>query len=139
MLKLSPQSHVDHVPNAVISQVLERFRDKNEFFIETFTLVKGELENGLHGPLCGDRPVPDSECRHERRAGRDWTSRLVQRPKRQTKLCTVIGGPAGAEPCVLYTVFGGPPTPREPGDPDLPPEQAAASQAFWAEHALSAE
>ncbi len=37
--------------------------------------------------------------------------------------------------CVLYTAFGGPPTPQEPDDPGC--KDVEASRRFWAEHALA--
>jgi hypothetical protein len=42
---------------------------------------------------------------------------------------------------ILYTAFGGPAAPREPGDPSLDGNEAglAESKAFWAEHALSSQ
>jgi hypothetical protein len=54
-------------------------------------------------------------------------------------LITVIGGPHLDDPCILYTAFGGPATPKEPGDPSLDGNliELAKSQAFWAEHALA--
>lgn len=54
-------------------------------------------------------------------------------PERQT--CPACGGTGSTT--ILYTAFGGPLAPREPGDPDLPAEERAESEAFWAEHALS--
>ena len=52
-------------------------------------------------------------------------------------MMTVIGGPDGDDPCVLYTAFGGPAAPREPWDPSLDEAGWAASLAFWEAHALS--
>ena len=37
--------------------------------------------------------------------------------------------------CVLYTAFGGPASPQEPGDPGC--KDLAASAEFWREHALA--
>jgi hypothetical protein len=37
--------------------------------------------------------------------------------------------------CVLYTAFGGPAAPQEPGDPAC--KDPSASAAFWREHALA--
>lgn len=53
---------------------------------------------------------------------------------------TVVSGPSpdadGTR--VLYTVYGGPPTPREPWDPSLACDDAkrAEAAAFWDEHAI---
>jgi hypothetical protein len=38
LLTKHPESHLDHVPEIVVTHILERFQDKTEFFIETFTL-----------------------------------------------------------------------------------------------------
>lgn len=37
--------------------------------------------------------------------------------------------------CVLYTAFGGPPAPQEPGDPGC--KDPATSSTFWRDHALA--
>jgi hypothetical protein len=37
--------------------------------------------------------------------------------------------------CIIYTAFGGPATPQEPGDPSC--KDPVASNAFWREHALA--
>jgi hypothetical protein len=37
--------------------------------------------------------------------------------------------------CILYTAFGGPPAPQEPGDPGC--KDLATSAAFWRDHALA--
>jgi hypothetical protein len=40
--------------------------------------------------------------------------------------------------CILYTAFGGPLTPKEPGDAALSGEERQESFKFWSQHALSA-
>lgn len=132
-------SHVDHVPAVVVEHVLDRFKDKEAFFIETFELPESlpTLDNALYGPMCGDDSVPESEVRYEPRPGRSNNSRLVDRPIRQTRTVTVIGGAHDGQPCVLFTVFGGPCSPKEPTDPYLKPEEVEKSKEFWAEHALA--
>ena len=52
---------------------------------------------------------------------------------------TVVAGPDGEIPCRLYTCYGGPCAPREPGDTSLSDEERAESLAFWLQHALSSE
>jgi hypothetical protein len=37
--------------------------------------------------------------------------------------------------CILFTAFGGPPTPQEPDDPTC--KDPEASEKFWSEHALT--
>ena len=168
-------SHVDHsLTEEQLGYLLDRFADRNAFFLETIELPKtlGTVPCGLWGPIMGDPPVRDEEICHERRGDRVWTSRLVERSTRPTRTITVIAGPHeekcprcdgsgecisldipyGASPmtyscwdckgtgtkkhaCVLYTAFGGPASPQEPGDPAC--KDPAASAAFWREHALS--
>lgn len=136
MLELHAESHVDHVPEEIVRFVLENFKDRDGFFIETIALPEhlGTVPCGLHGPLMGDPPVPESEVRYQPRGARQYPSRLVNRPVRQVNTLTVITGPHDGRPCVLYTIFGGPTTPQEPADPTC--KDKAASERFWAEHAL---
>lgn len=133
------ESHVDHVPQAVIDFVLDKFLDKNGFFIETFELPDElpTLENALYGPICGDKAIGEVQATYGRRGDRDYESRLIDKPVRQTSICTVIGGPHDGHPCVLYTVFGGPQAAKEVNDPTLKPEEREDSITFWSEHALA--
>jgi hypothetical protein len=40
--------------------------------------------------------------------------------------------------CVLFTAYGGPAAPREPGDSSIASwEELTQSRRFWAQHALS--
>lgn len=139
---IRPVSHLDHgLSEAVVTWLLERLGERDGFFIETLQLPPelGTVPCGLHGPVMGDEPVPDSECRAEIRGTRAWESRLCDRPVRQVRTVSVIAGPHGDAPCVLYTAFGGPVAPREPGDPNITDEaERARSVSFWREHALSA-
>jgi len=134
------ESHLDHgLSQSHINWLLERFADRQAFFIETVELPAQlePLSCGLHGPLMGDAPVPEAECHRARRGERAGDSRLCRRAPRPTRLVTVIAGPDGGEPCVLYTAFGGPSAPREPWDPGLDDAGRAESEGFWAAHALS--
>lgn len=136
-LILASGSHLDHgLTEAQMNYIMEKYQDRDGFFIDTFELPKelGSVPCGLHGPATGDEPVLDSECRMEIRGSRPWHSRVCDRPTRPTQTMTVIAGPHDSHPCVLYTAFGGPLAPREPGDPAC---DKAESEAFWAEHALS--
>jgi len=140
-MKILDASHTDHVTPAILAWVAERFADRDAFFIESVELPEemGSVECGLYGPAMGDEPVRDRSAFERKREGRDWASRCVARPMRQTQTLTVIAGPAGDKPCVLYTVYGGPAAPRGPNDPHIESEEEReASKAFWAEHALSA-
>ena len=140
MLKILPVSHTDHsLTPAHLNWILTHFADREWFFVETVELPPElpDLDCGLHGPLVGDPPVPETEVTYLARGGRPGASRLCSRPSRPTRLLTVIAGPEGDDACVLYTAFGGPVAPREAWDPGLSPEEVAESQAFWAAHALS--
>jgi len=158
-------SHVDHgLSEAQICYVINRFADRRTFFIETIELP-GELGTvpcALWGPAMGDLAVTEDDVLYAPRGSRCWSSRLVDRPTRQTARVTVIAGPhegvcpschdRGRPPsvrcsealcdggrlrhdCVLYTAFGGSPAPQEPGDPGC--KDLVASAAFWREHALA--
>ena len=125
----------------------------------------GTVPCGLYGPSMGDPPIGEDEVSYARRGDRAWQSRLIARPARPTRQVTVIAGPHEAEcsrcnaaagawnllhcaacpdcggtqkishACILYTAFGGPSAPQEPGDPGC--KDPVASAAFWREHALS--
>jgi hypothetical protein len=157
-------SHLDHdLSPQVVDYIMTRFADKDAFFIETFELPEelGTVPCGLYGPLVGDAPVPDfvpacgvcSPCMFygagtllchvlrqgahmERRGEREYKSRVVYKPARPSRQVTVIAGPHDGLPCVLFTAFGGPLTPKEPNDPTLAPDKREESEKFWREHAL---
>lgn len=97
------------------------------------------LRCALHGPIMGDERIIDEECTMENRGARAWTSRLCQRPSRETRIVTVIAGPHDGHPLVMYTAYAGPTAPREPGDPALKVDSAEhyESAMFWRAHALS--
>jgi hypothetical protein len=137
---VTTDSHTDHVSPQVVQFVLSRFAHRTEFFIETFDLPADlpEVECGLYGPTMGDPPLTEDEVEWRARPGRAYPSRLTNRPSRPTRTVTVIAGPHQGQPCVLYTVFGGPVSPREIDDPTLRQEERDASIAFWRGHALAA-
>jgi hypothetical protein len=140
-MKRIDASHLDHgLTEPQISHIMATFAGRDAFFIETIELPEelGMVDCGLHGPLMGDDPVGDDECELVRRGDRPNLSRLCDRQPRPTRQVTVIAGPHGDDPCVLYTAFGGPVAEKEVGDPTLTDDDAIAkSAAFWAEHALS--
>ena len=138
---LHADSHLDHVKDRpdVVELVLERFADRSSFFMETFELEDGRLPCGLYGPIMGDPPISDKEVKMVSRGNRPYPSRICAGIVRWSRKCTVIAGPHQGYPCVLYTVFGGPITPKEPNDPTLKPEEREESERFWAVHALSME
>ena len=131
-------SHLDHnLTAAQVAHVLAHFADRSAFFCETFEIPRelGGVPCGLYGPLLGDPPVGDAEVTLACRGTRTWTSRLVARPMRSFQTVVVIGGPHDGHPCILYTIYGGPLAPQEPGDPGC--KDPAASAAFWRDHALA--
>lgn len=140
-LTITSGSHLDHhLTPAHIEWMLEAFQDRVGFFIQTMTLPDhlAEVPCGIYGPSVGDEPVPESEVTYIVRGARKCASRVVDRPSRMTRTLTVIGGPTENDgPCVLYTAYGGPLAPREPGCPSLDSYEAIEeARAFWKQHAL---
>jgi len=144
-------SHVDHALNDLqlswlLDTVSQRYWANTPApLIATLTLHPkiGTVPCGLYGPLMGDAPISDGpDITHAVRGERAGPSRLIDGalfPPRPTRLVTLIAGPHGDEPWVLYTAFGGPVAPREPWDASLDDAGRAESEAFWAEHALSGD
>jgi hypothetical protein len=136
------ESHLDHdLTEAQVAHIFERFAARDSLFIETFELPAelGTVPCTLYGPMMGDEPIaaPRWDVFDDHRGTRKHLSRLVHAPARPTRQVTVIAGPHDDKPCILYTAFGGPATPQEPGDQDC--KDPVASRAFWAEHALAVE
>lgn len=141
-MKIVADSHLDHgLTPAHVEWLLKLYMIREGFFIETVELPEhlASLTCGLHGPRTGDAPVPEAECHRAVRGSRKGPSRLCRRAPKPTRLVTVIAGPDGGEPMVLYTAYGGPQAPREPWDETLDDAGRAESEAFWALHALSEE
>ena len=139
MFVICKDSHLDHgLTTAQLRWLLEQFGDRDAEFTETVDLPweLGPIPCALWGPVMGDKPVLTGTI-PKRRGGRLWFSRFVARDMRPGQQVTIIAGPHEGLPCVLYTVFGGPLAPQEPGDPALKPEDRPAAEAFWSEHALS--
>jgi hypothetical protein len=144
-------SHLDHnLTAAQIEYLLDRFADRDAFFIATVELPEdlGTVPCGLYGPTMGDDPVRDDEITFTVRGERKGPSRLIDRLPRPTRQVTVIAGPHDGQPCVLFTAFGGPAAPREPWELESDPAHCRddfesldliASREFWAQHALSKE
>jgi hypothetical protein len=131
-------SHLDHgLTEAQVRYVFDRFADRDTFFIETVTLPDelGTVPCGLYGPRMGDAAIGETEISYSTRGTRAWTSRLIDLPPRHQREVTVIAGPHDGQPCVLFTAFGGPLAPQEPGDPGC--KDPVASAAFWRDHALA--
>jgi hypothetical protein len=150
---------------AQLRYLLDRFADRSAFFLETIDLPEdlGTVPCGLYGPTMGDAPIDESAVSYNSRGARAWPSRLVEQPARPTRQVTVIAGPHDdpcpqcttsawnllhqadcptcggtgelKHACILYTAFGGPSAPQEPGDPGC--KDPTASAAFWRAHALA--
>jgi hypothetical protein len=146
MLTITSDSHLDHnLTLGHLRAVLAHYGARDSFFVGTLTLEPSlpELPCGLRGPAVGMDPVPNAHVAMQARPGRSYPSRVIlpafmpeHRWGLTSPLLTVVAGPHGGLPCVLFTAYGGPLAPREPGDPSLPESERAASEAFWAEHAL---
>ena len=136
---ISNKSHLDHSLNEKhLMLLLKTFGDHEGFAIKELELPEGmELPSGLYGPAAGDDPVPEDSVSYASRNGRPTRSRLIDKPSRPSKTATVIMGPDSRGQTVLYTVYGGPPAPREPGDTSIATdEERKESDDFWAVHAL---
>jgi len=142
VLTLHKDSHVDHhLTEAQVQYILDRFKERDGPFLETFELPAdlGTVPCGLFGPIMGDGPVLEEEVTYQRRGSRKHLSRLVSRQPRPTRIVSVIAGPYDGQPCVWYTAFGGPVTPKEPGDESHTDDSRVSSEAFWKQHALAIE
>jgi hypothetical protein len=144
-MKRHGESHLDHgMSEPQIAFLLAHVADRAAFFIESVELPPelGTVPCGLHGPATGGEPVPDTEVEYVKRGTRAWPSRVCARAPVQSRFVTVIAGPhddpdGTHHDCILYTMYGGPLAPREPGDTSLDDKGRAESEAFWKDHALS--
>lgn len=134
------KSHLDHgLTGAHLEFIKKKYSDRDGFFIETLTLPEDlePVESGLYGPLMGDEPIKDGVI-EQVRGDREYASKCIDLPVRKTRLLTIIAGPHEEHKCMLYTSYGGPAAPREPGDPSLfKAEEVKAAEEFWSEHALA--
>lgn len=136
-ISIHADSHLDHeIHVSVVHWVIAQCEDDREFFIRTL-----EIPSNLPTVACNlHTDVPDEEVYMCERGDRTYQSRMCLRPPRQGREVTIIAGPHptdGAAGMVLFTMFGGPAAPKEPGDPRLTPGEAEASRAFWSKAALS--
>jgi hypothetical protein len=167
MIKHAASHFDHGLTEAQVDHIMQRFADREAFFIATIELPEalGTVSCGLHGPLVGDAPIAEADVTYAKRGTRAWNSRLVDRAAKPTRTVTVIAGPH-KEPCpqcttsawnilhraacptcggvgelqyvcIVYTAFGGPLAPQEPGDPGC--KDVEASKQFWSEHALTRE
>jgi len=133
--------HADHgVSSEVIAWALAEIAPTG-FFLRTLELPAqfGDLQNALHGPVCGDEPVTDAEVVFFQRSADRPSSRMVRRAMRATRLMTIIGIVNAEGDVTVFTAHGGPAAEREVGDASLVGDEAAtlASAEFWATHALT--
>ena len=139
-MKITKDSHVDHDLTADHKEwILDIFSDRNEFFIEEVEMPSDlpPLPSALYGPSAGDIPVKEGDVFYEKRGDRPYESRMIDAPKRPSRLMTIIAGPHEGDSCILYTAFGGPLTPKEPGDKTLGGYDREDSKVFWSRHALA--
>jgi hypothetical protein len=139
-MKITDASHTDHgLTNDHLAFITSRFQHHEGALCVTLEMPAElpDLTCGLYGPSMGDGVIQSHQVQMAHRGERPYKSRLVAMPPRPTRLLTVIGGTHDGE-CILFTAFGGPATPREPGDPSITtPQGRADSDCFWGDHALS--
>lgn len=133
--------HADHgMTDELVRELVSRVSPA-EFFAKTLELPEGvpDAMSAIHGPIAGDPPVPDAEVVMKQRSSDRPMSRMVARAPRPTRKVTIIGSFEPDGSVTVYTCFGGPLAPREPGDESMAGDEAAIaeSKAFWAQHALS--
>lgn len=132
--------HADHGIEAAVIEALVKELNPGGFFISTVRLPNDAPDAlcALHGPHMGDGPVLDCEVVMKQRSPDRPMSRMVARKPRKTREVTIIGMAAPDAELEIYTCFGGPAAPREPGDSSLTSTlELEESATFWAQHALS--
>lgn len=139
---ITDDSHLDHgLTEEQVAYIMERFGEREGFFIESFTLPDGlgTVQSALYGPIAGDPPIPEADVFYKVRGGRQGESRMVDAPPREQRKVTLIAGPHEGQ-TILYTAYGGPLAPREPFDVLKEPDDVQReSNEFWSQHALSAQ
>lgn len=132
--------HADHgVSKETIKWALKTIRP-NGFFLRTLKLPieHRSLMNALYGPAAGDAPVPESAVFYKKRSADRPASRMIAKPKRKTRLLTLIGM-ADGDDIEVFTAYGGPAAEREPGDPSMSSAEQAKAVSFWKKHALASK
>lgn len=131
--------HADHgVSNETLMWALSQINPAG-FFLRTLELPEGhcDLLSALYGPLAGDAPVSDDVVSFVKRSEDRPASRMINMPKRPTRLVTVIGI-VKEDGVTIFTAYGGPCAPREVGDATLATDEEKKESAdFWAQHALA--
>lgn len=138
---ITTASHLDHNLTAEHIEFLKTtFGGKDGFFISSIEMPSHlpSLPCALYGPIVGDNPIHDDCVYMARRGERSGESRMIARPPRPSRILTVIAGPHEDKPCILYTAYGGPISPREPFDSSLAnSKDKENSEVFWSKHALA--
>jgi len=157
MISIHKDSHLDHgIPQCVVDHVRKHFKDRTEFFVETIEYPEEETlctslnnwqnpgqpyQSRLPPIPCGLHfDVPESEVYYDKRGEREWESRLTCKPLRMVREVTIVAGPHPDQPeagMILFTMYGGPAAPREPGDPSLEGEALEEAKKFWKTAALA--
>lgn len=134
--------HADHgISESTIEQVLATLKPGG-FFATTTELPSDHVEilSALYGPSAGDGVVQECDVEYVRRSPDRPLSRMINAPKRPTRKLTLIGTVNEAGELTIFTAYGGPLAPREPGDPTLETESdKAEAHAFWSTHALASK
>jgi hypothetical protein len=150
MLIIHPDSHLDHDLSVDhVAWLLQVCRhgvpaasNSPGILISTFRMPGSLplLPCGLYGPCMDDDPIADDDPRGvfmKHRFPRPYPSRVIAAPCRPSEHLTVVAGEHDGHACVLFTAYGGPAVPREPGDETIASDlERETSEAFWAEHAL---
>lgn len=145
MIYIHADSHADHGVQLAHIQWVIKYKNPHSLFdgkgvfAETFDIPKDlpPIPCGLYGPIMGDKPIKDSEVFMIVRGNRKGPSRLINKPKRPSRMLSIICGLHDGNLCVLYTAFGGPLAPSEPWD--SLEKDVELSKEFWAVHALAAD
>lgn len=150
-MKIIKESHLDHgLTPAHIDFMMKHWAQyasrcglqERQAVTPIMVELPAELESlfcGLVGPSTGYPAVSDENdsVTYLVRKGRKWASRMIDQQPHTTRTLTYIVGQYNGEE-VLFTAYGGPLAPREPGDTSLSTmEEITHSRNFWAEHALS--
>jgi hypothetical protein len=127
--------HADHgIPQHIVDAMLVKYADKTAFFTAT-EMLDIDIPMGIYGPIAGDPVVTEEEVQYVRRGNRSTISRMIEKPMRQTRELTIIGGPVNdAGEMAIYTMYGGPCAEKEPENST---NDQTAEIKFWSQHALS--
>lgn len=144
-LHVIPESHLDHgVSERHIAWAIGWVRigiklgryAPDEVHVVTLDLPTESPE--LPGLWTALREAPESEVTYQVRPPRKYASRTTNDRMAWTRHMTVVFGPHGSTPFALYTAYGGPAAPREPGDPSIANmAELEESREFWTTHALA--